>query len=59
MKPLIDALFVESNPIPVKTAMNLMGLEVGELRLPLTTIADSSLNILIKEMESYGLKLRR
>ena len=59
MKPLIDALFVESNPIPVKTAMNLMGMDVGELRLPLTTMGDNSLNILIKELESYGIKLRR
>lgn len=35
LKPLCDALFCEVNPIPVKTALNLMGLEAGELRLPL------------------------
>lgn len=35
LKPLCDALFCEVNPIPVKTALNLMGLEAGDLRLPL------------------------
>ena len=35
MMPLIDALFSEVNPIPVKKAMNLMGLNVGPLRAPL------------------------
>ena len=35
LKPLCDALFCEVNPIPVKTAMNLMGMEAGQLRLPL------------------------
>ena len=35
---LIDALFCEVNPIPVKTALNLMGKEVGPLRAPLCTM---------------------
>lgn len=40
---LIDALFCEVNPIPVKTAMNLMGMDVGPLRLPLCEMADENL----------------
>jgi 4-hydroxy-tetrahydrodipicolinate synthase len=59
MKGLIDALFIETNPIPVKTAMNLLGMEAGELRLPLTTMTDKNLQILINEIENYGLSIRR
>lgn len=55
MKPLIDSLFTEPNPIPVKTAMNLLGKEVGELRLPLCEMEDSNLKILTNEMTDYGL----
>lgn len=55
MKPLIDSLFTEPNPIPVKTAMNLLGKEVGELRLPLCEMDDSNLKILSNEMTDYGL----
>lgn len=40
---LIDTLFCEVNPIPVKTAMNLMGMEVGPLRLPLCEMEDGDL----------------
>ncbi|WP_427339730.1 4-hydroxy-tetrahydrodipicolinate synthase [Caloranaerobacter sp. DY30410] len=58
MKGLIDALFIETNPIPVKTAMNLLGMDVGELRLPLTTMSEDNLQKLIKEMENYGLSPR-
>ena len=36
MNGLINSLFIETNPIPVKTAMNLMGMNVGQFRLPLT-----------------------
>ncbi|NFG23038.1 4-hydroxy-tetrahydrodipicolinate synthase [Clostridium botulinum] len=43
---LTNALFIETNPIPVKTAMNLMGFEVGSLRLPLCEMEDSNLEIL-------------
>ena len=46
IKPLNDALFCEVNPIPVKTAMNLLGHEVGELRLPLTSMSDKNLDFL-------------
>jgi len=55
MKELIDALFIESNPIPVKTAMNLMGMNVGDLRLPLTTMTESNLAVLKKAMIAYGI----
>ncbi|WZL74469.1 4-hydroxy-tetrahydrodipicolinate synthase [Clostridiaceae bacterium 35-E11] len=50
LKPLIDALFIEVNPIPVKTALNLMAFEVGPLRLPLTEMSDVNLNILKARM---------
>ena len=59
MKPLIDALFIEVNPIPVKEGMNLLGMDVGPLRLPLTTMAEPNLKVLINELESYGLNPRR
>jgi len=55
MKPLIDALFIEVNPIPVKTAMNLMGFNVGKLRLPLIDMEDKNLEILKAELRDYGL----
>lgn len=55
MKPLIDALFIEVNPIPVKTAMNLMGFDMGNLRLPLVDMSDSNLEILKNRMKDYGL----
>ena len=55
MKPLIDALFYETNPIPVKTAMNLMGLNVGGLRLPLTEMSDANVEKLKKELRAYKL----
>lgn len=52
---IINSLFIETNPIPVKTAMNLMGLEVGNLRLPLCDMNDDNLKILKNEMKAYGL----
>lgn len=55
MKPLIDALFIEVNPIPVKTAMNLMGFEMGNLRLPLVDMSTNNLEILKTRMKEYGL----
>ena len=39
---LIDALFIEVNPIPIKHAMNLLGMEAGSLRLPLCDISTSN-----------------
>ena len=55
---LIKALFIEVNPIPVKTAMNLLGFNVGGFRLPLTDMYDENLNILKNELLSYGLTLK-
>ncbi len=55
MKPLIDALFCETNPIPVKTALNLMGKSVGHLRLPLVDMEEQNLNLLKQRMQEYGL----
>lgn len=52
---LIDALFIEVNPIPVKTALNLCGFSVGNLRRPLTSMDDNNLQILKKALEHHGL----
>ncbi len=53
--PMCDALFCEVNPIPVKTAMNLMGKEVGPLRRPLSPMEKANEEKLIKAMKNYGL----
>lgn len=53
--PLIEALFCEVNPIPVKAAMNLMGKEVGPLRLPLTEMEPAHQETLKKAMKDYGI----
>ena len=55
--PLVDALFSEVNPIPVKTALNLMGLEVGPLRSPMCEMGADNAAKLAKVMQEYGLKL--
>lgn len=57
MNSLINTLFIEVNPIPVKTAMNLMGMNVGDLRLPLTNMTSNNLEILKMEIQNYGLNL--
>lgn len=53
--PLIDALFCEVNPIPVKHALNLMGMEVGPLRMPLCPMEEANLEKLRNAMINYGL----
>ena len=53
--PLIDALFCEVNPIPVKTAMNMLGWEAGPLRAPLCEMEDAHKEMLRQEMIRYGL----
>ncbi|WP_300277373.1 4-hydroxy-tetrahydrodipicolinate synthase [Peptacetobacter sp.] len=55
---LVAALFIEVNPIPVKTAMNLLGFEVGDLRLPLDNMDPANLEILKKELINAGLKVQ-
>ena len=53
--PFIKALFCEVNPIPIKTAMNLMGLNAGKLRLPLCDMSDTNLELLKSEMKKLSL----
>lgn len=53
--PLINALFCEVNPIPVKAALNLMGKEVGPMRLPLTEMEPQNQERLAKAMKEYGI----
>lgn len=55
MSPLIDALFVETNPIPVKTALGMMGKIDPEVRLPLCRMAEKNESLLKKVMQQYGL----
>ena len=54
---LVDSLFSEVNPIPVKKALNLMGYEVGSLRSPLTEMTDANAAKMAEVMKAYGLKL--
>ena len=52
---LIDALFLEVNPIPIKAALNLVGMEMGGLRLPLCEMSEKNLEILRSSMARMGL----
>ena len=52
---LIKALFSEVNPIPVKTALNLMGYNFGSPRLPLIDLSNENLENLKNEMTNYGI----
>ena len=52
---LINGLFIEVNPIPVKAALNMMGMNAGGYRAPLTTMTETNYKILEKAMKSYGL----
>lgn len=52
---LVDALFSEVNPIPVKKALNLMGMEVGPLRSPLCEMGETNAAKLAEVMKNYGL----
>ncbi len=53
--PLVDALFSEVNPIPVKKAMQLMDMDLGVLRPPLYEMTEDNAAVLEKEMRAYGL----
>lgn len=55
--PLIDALFCEVNPIPIKKASNLMGFQVGGLRKPLTEMESEDVKKLIEAMKDCGIQL--
>jgi len=52
--PLSRAMFLETNPAPVKTALNLLGKDVGDVRLPLVNISQSSLQKLRNVMKEFG-----
>ena len=56
--PLIHALFCEVNPIPVKTALNLMGMEVGPLRLPMTPMEEANKARLLQAMKEFGVAVK-
>lgn len=56
--PLIKALFCEVNPIPIKRAMNLMGMQVGGLRLPLTEMEPENAERLAEAMREVGIQLQ-
>ena len=53
--PLAKAMFLETNPIPVKTAMQMMGLINGEMRLPLSPLSEEKREPLRKVLESFDL----
>ncbi len=55
--PLCQAMFIETNPMPVKEAMNLLGMEVGDVRLPLVRMLPENLKKLAGALEAYGLKV--
>ena len=52
---LIDALFIEVNPIPIKAAMNLLGMQAGPLRLPLCDMGEKNLETLRRSMQRMNL----
>lgn len=56
--PLVDQLFCEVNPIPVKAGMNLMGFEVGPLRMPLTEMEDANKENLKAAMKDFGIEVK-
>lgn len=55
--PLINALFCEVNPIPVKKALNLMGYEVGPLRMPLTEMEPANADRLARALKDCGIEM--
>ena len=55
--PLIEKLFCEVNPIPVKKAMELMGKDCGPLRMPLTELSPEHTKALAQAMKGFGIEL--
>jgi 4-hydroxy-tetrahydrodipicolinate synthase len=53
--PLFKGMFVETNPIPVKTAMKIMGMDTGELRLPMCELSDANLPRLQQLLRDFDL----
>ncbi len=58
LQPLNRAMFLETNPIPVKTALSLMGLMDEEFRLPLVKMNDENRKKLKDTLESYGIEIK-
>lgn len=56
--PLIKALFIETNPIPVKAAMNMLGMPAGHPRLPLSPLSSGSRELLRRALQDYGLMIK-
>lgn len=52
---LLKGLFCEVNPVPIKAAMNIMGMNVGKCRMPLVDMSDKNLEFLRSVMKGYGL----
>lgn len=57
MLDLIHKLFIEVNPIPIKTAMNILGFNVGKCRMPLCDMEDKNIEILKQSLKDYGFKI--
>jgi len=53
--PVSNAMFIETNPIPVKTAMNAMGMSAGSLRLPMVPMGEANKSALLAVLKSNGL----
>ena len=56
MLDIINKLFIEVNPVPVKSAMKELGYDVGNLRLPLGKMDDANLSALMQALKAYGAK---
>lgn len=56
MLDVINNLFIEVNPVPVKTAMDILGYRVGNLRLPLSVMSDANRTKLENSLKAYGVK---
>lgn len=56
MLDVINNLFIEVNPVPVKTAMDILGYKVGNLRLPLSVMSDANRTKLENSLKAYGVK---
>jgi 4-hydroxy-tetrahydrodipicolinate synthase len=54
----VNSLFIESNPIPIKKAMNLAGYDVGPLRLPLYEMSQGATAKMVKEMKDIGIEVK-
>ncbi len=55
--PLINALFIVSNPVPVKWALNYVGFSVGKPRLPLVEPDEKSADLIKATLKTYGIDL--